>query len=77
MSIELWQLICLTLFFGAVQCCLGGRSRRSLEEARMLPFADDPDVARRMELATRRSRSGCECPGPCDGGCAYLQRLEI
>ncbi len=77
MDSDLWLLICLTLFFAAVQACLGGRSQGGLKEARMLPFADDPAVARRMELATRRSRSGCECQGPCNGECAYLQRLDM
>lgn len=77
MDNELWSLLCLTLFFGAVHACLLGPSRRGLEEARMLPFADDPAVARRMELATRRSHRGCECQGPCDGECAFQQRLDM
>lgn len=70
MANELWPLTCLSLFFIAVQLCLSGRSQRSLDEATMLPFADDPEVARRMEQATGRSRSGCRCPGTCQGQCA-------
>lgn len=70
MTDALWLLACATLFFLAVQCCLAGRSQRSLDEATMLPFADDPEVARRMEQATGRSRTGCACPGTCRGQCA-------
>lgn len=69
MANELWLLTCLSLFFIAVQLCLSGRSQRSLDEATMLPFADDPEVARRMEQATGRSRTGCACPGSCAGHC--------
>lgn len=74
---EIWWLVCLTLFFCAVQHCLGGRSQRSLDEARMLPFADDPEVAARMERATHLSRTGCSCPGACTGNCAHQQRVEM
>ena len=75
MTHELWPLACVTLFFIAVQLCLSGRSQRSLDEATMLPFADDPEVARRMEQATGRSRTGCACPGTCQGRCANWQSL--
>ena len=70
MTNELWLLTCVALFYIAVQLCLAGRSPRSLDEATMLPFADDPEVARRMEQATGRSRTGCACPGSCTGNCA-------
>ena len=69
MANELWLLICVTLFITAVQLCLSGRSQRSLDEATMLPFADDPEVAERMEQATGLSRTGCPCPGSCSGRC--------
>lgn len=69
MANELWLLTCMTLFITAVHCCLAGRSERSLDEATMLPFADDPEVAGRMEEATGRSRTGCPCPGSCRGRC--------
>lgn len=70
MANETWLLTCATLFFLAVQLCLSGKSQRSLDEATMQPFADDPEVARRMEQATGRSRTGCPCPGKCTGNCA-------
>ncbi|MFL1495188.1 cbb3-type cytochrome c oxidase subunit 3 [Pseudomonas antarctica] len=38
--------------YGAVEYCLRGESENSLDDASMLPFADDPEVARRVELAT-------------------------
>ncbi|WP_408003442.1 cbb3-type cytochrome c oxidase subunit 3 [Pseudomonas antarctica] len=38
--------------YGAVEYCLRGESEKSLDDASMLPFADDPEVARRVELAT-------------------------
>ncbi|MDH4561443.1 cbb3-type cytochrome c oxidase subunit 3 [Pseudomonas sp. BN411] len=71
----LLSLAALTFFYLATQACLGGRSQRQIEEATMLPFADDDPVARRMERATGRSSTGCGCPGRCDGGCA--SRVEM
>ncbi len=71
----LLSLAALTFFYLATQACLGGRSQRQIEEATMLPFADDEPVARRMERATGRSSTGCSCPGRCDGGCE--RRIEL
>jgi hypothetical protein len=31
---------------------LRGQSQKSLDDASLMPFADDPEVARRVELAT-------------------------
>ena len=36
----------------AVEYCLRRETADSLDEASMVPFADDPEVARRVELAT-------------------------
>lgn len=72
---ELWFLICIALFFAAVQACLSRASPRDTDEAAMLPFADDPEVAQRMERATGKSRTGCKCPGTCKGACDYQQDL--
>ncbi|MFZ6048125.1 cbb3-type cytochrome c oxidase subunit 3 [Pseudomonas sp. CR3202] len=66
----------VTFFYLATQASLGGRSQRQLDEATMLPFADDEPVARRMERATGRSSTGCRCPGRCDGGCAGQIDME-
>ncbi|MCY1382521.1 hypothetical protein D9M69_705480 [compost metagenome] len=72
----LFSLAAATFFFLATQACLGGRSQRQIDEATMLPFADDAPVARRMERATGRSSTGCSCPGRCDGGCASRVELD-
>ncbi|MCY1284092.1 hypothetical protein D9M68_381180 [compost metagenome] len=66
----------LTLFYLAVQWSLREERRADLDQAAMLPFADDPEVARRMERATGRSRTGCACPGTCSGACRHWGRLE-
>ncbi|VVM63696.1 hypothetical protein PS662_01436 [Pseudomonas fluorescens] len=36
----------------AVEYCLKEQTAQSLEDASLIPFADDPQVARRVELAT-------------------------
>jgi hypothetical protein len=43
------MVVCL---YGAVEYCLRGQSEDTLDEASLIPFADDPEVARRVELAT-------------------------
>ncbi|MCY1289102.1 hypothetical protein D9M70_381800 [compost metagenome] len=73
----LLSLAALSVFYLATQACLGGRSQRQIDEATMLPFADDEPVARRMERATGRSSTGCSCPGRCDGGCAGRGEIEV
>jgi len=35
-----------------VEYCLRGQSDQSLDDASLMPFADDPEVARRVEQAT-------------------------
>ncbi|QJI29210.1 cbb3-type cytochrome c oxidase subunit 3 [Pseudomonas sp. ADAK18] len=47
--LSLAAVICL---YGTVEYCLRGQSRDDLDEASLIPFADDPEVARRVELAT-------------------------
>ncbi|MCO8314523.1 cbb3-type cytochrome c oxidase subunit 3 [Pseudomonas mandelii] len=36
----------------AVEYCLKYQTAESLDDASLIPFADDPEVARRVELAT-------------------------
>jgi hypothetical protein len=38
-----------------VEYCLKHQTIESLDEASLIPFADDPEVARRVELATGKS----------------------
>ncbi len=46
------NLAAVISLYGAVEYCLRGQSKESLDEASLMPFADDPEVARRVELAT-------------------------
>ncbi|WP_426200984.1 cbb3-type cytochrome c oxidase subunit 3 [Pseudomonas sp. TWP3-1] len=39
----------------AVEYCLRNETAQSLEDASLTPFADDPEVARRVELATGKT----------------------
>ena len=39
----------------AVEYCLKHQTTESLEDASLIPFADDPEVARRVELATGKT----------------------
>jgi cbb3-type cytochrome oxidase subunit 3 len=77
MPAEAWWMMAVAVFFLGVQLSLGRGSQRDLDEATMLPFADDPEVARRVERDTGRSTCGCACPGRCDGRCAYLGQREF
>ncbi|MCE6978448.1 cbb3-type cytochrome c oxidase subunit 3 [Pseudomonas frederiksbergensis] len=36
----------------AIEYCLKHQTAESLDDASLIPFADDPEVARRVELAT-------------------------
>ena len=38
-----------------VEYCLRHQTAESLDDASMVPFADDPEVARRVELATGKT----------------------
>ncbi|MHC8294280.1 cbb3-type cytochrome c oxidase subunit 3 [Pseudomonas sp. LB3P58] len=44
----------------AVEYCLKHQTAESLDEASLIPFADDPEVARRVELATGKSVKAVE-----------------
>lgn len=74
---EFWALAGMTLFFVGVHYNLCKRGDNDLEEAAMLPFADDPEVGQRMEREIRRSHTGCGCEGPCSGECRYRWRIEM
>ena len=47
----MWGLLMVVCLYGAVEYCLRGQSDQSLDDASLMPFADDPEVARRVELA--------------------------
>ncbi len=48
----MWGLLKMVCLYGAVEYCLRGQSDQSLDDASLMPFADDPEVARRVEQAT-------------------------
>lgn len=48
----MWGWLLLMCLYGAVEYCLRGQSEQSLADASLLPFADDPEVAQRVEQAT-------------------------
>ncbi|MFP6849403.1 MAG: cbb3-type cytochrome c oxidase subunit 3 [Pseudomonas sp.] len=74
---EIWGLSVLILFYLCVQICFVRSTTRDLDEATMLPFADDPEVARRVERETGRSTSGCSCPGTCNNTCEHAGMHEF
>jgi len=47
-----WGLLMMVCVYGAVEYRLRGQSDQSLDDASLIPFADDPEVARRVEQAT-------------------------
>lgn len=51
----------------AVEYCLKQQTEHSLEEASLIPFADDPEVARRVELATGKVVKAVAPEGPKPG----------
>lgn len=52
MSEVLLGLLFVASLWLTIECCLKRETNQSLEEASLIPFADDPEVARRVELAT-------------------------
>ncbi|AZD22113.1 hypothetical protein C4K24_2810 [Pseudomonas chlororaphis subsp. aurantiaca] len=46
------DLLGVTFLYLSIGYCLRHQSAKSLDDASLIPFADDPDVARRVELAT-------------------------
>ncbi|MCU1785823.1 cbb3-type cytochrome c oxidase subunit 3 [Pseudomonas sp. 13B_2.1_Bac1] len=48
----MWGFLMVLCLYASVEYCLRGQSESSLDDASLLPFADDPEVAQRVELAT-------------------------
>jgi len=46
------DLLGVTFLYLSIGYCLRHQSNKSLDDASLIPFADDPEVARRVELAT-------------------------
>ncbi|EJM12804.1 hypothetical protein PMI21_04516 [Pseudomonas sp. GM18] len=52
MALNLFGVLGLWL---AIEYCLKHQTTESLDDASLIPFADDPEVARRVELATGKT----------------------
>ncbi|MBP5098474.1 hypothetical protein EDF83_3119 [Pseudomonas protegens] len=48
----LLNLLGVAFLYLCIEYCLRHQSAKSLDDASLIPFADDPEVARRVELAT-------------------------
>ncbi|WP_223520732.1 cbb3-type cytochrome c oxidase subunit 3 [Pseudomonas sp. GL-B-19] len=51
----LLNVMAVSGFWLGVEYCLKRQTTVSLEDASLIPFADDPEVARRVELATGKT----------------------
>ncbi|TVT85978.1 cbb3-type cytochrome c oxidase subunit 3 [Pseudomonas sp. H3(2019)] len=49
------DLLGVACLYFSVEYCLRHQSAESLDDASLIPFADDPEVARRVELATGKT----------------------
>lgn len=59
-------LAAVSLWLG-VEYCLNRHSAQSLDDASLIPFADDPEVARRVEQATGKTVKAVAPPAPKPG----------
>ena len=48
----------------AIEYCLRHQTAKSLDDASLIPFADDPEVARRGELATGKTVNAVQTAEP-------------
>ncbi|AJO78392.1 hypothetical protein [Pseudomonas sp. MRSN 12121] len=46
------DLLGVTFLYLSIGYCLRHQTAKSLDDASLIPFADDPEVARRVEVAT-------------------------
>jgi len=53
----------ISLYF-AVSWCLKHKTAKDIDEASLMPFADDPEVARRGELATGKTGNAVQTAEP-------------
>jgi len=49
------NLLGMGFLWSAIEYCLRHQTTESLDDASLIPFADDPEVARRVEAATGKS----------------------
>lgn len=53
----------ISLYF-AVGWCLKHKTAKDIDEASLIPFADDPEVAHRVELATGKTVNAVQISEP-------------
>ena len=63
LDIALNSAAVISLYF-AVGWCLKHKTENDLDDASLIPFADDPEVARRVELATGKTVNAVQMPEP-------------
>lgn len=54
------NLLAVAGLYCSIEYCLRNQSAENLDEASLIPFADDPQVARRVELATGKKINAIE-----------------
>lgn len=63
LDIALNSAAVISLYF-AVGLCLKHKTENDLDDASLIPFADDPEVARRVELATGKTVNAVQTAEP-------------
>ena len=61
LDIALNSAAVISLYF-AVGWCLKHKTENDLDDASLIPFADDPEVVRRVELATGKTVNAVQMP---------------
>ena len=63
LEIALNSAAVISLYF-AVGWCFRDKTANDIDEASLMPFADDPEVARRVELATGKTVNAVQTAEP-------------
>ena len=67
MSDVLLNILGVVFVWFAIEYCLRHQTAESLDDASLIPFADDPEVARRVEAATGKRINAVETGEPKKG----------
>ncbi|MGY2187017.1 hypothetical protein D3C81_246470 [compost metagenome] len=55
MTEVMFNILGVAFLWFAIEHCLRHQTVESLDDASLIPFADDPEVAKRVELATGKT----------------------
>ena len=58
------NMAAVTSLYFAISWCLKHQTERDIDEASLIPFADDPQVARRVERATGKTVNAVQISEP-------------